>query len=145
MLPQLVTILIGIIGGVAVGMQSPIANSVGQKVGGAAGSLIVHISGAVLSAVVLIVRGGENIRAIRSLQWWMFGVGFFGVVLYLTIIYTIPRIGVASALTLIIVGQLLAGMLVDHFGLFGVEVRAVDGMRLAAAALLLSGGYLMAR
>ncbi len=145
MLPTLVTILIGIIGGVAVGVQSPIANNVGQKVGGAAGSLIVHVSGALLSAVVLIVRGGENIRAIRSLQWWMFGVGFFGVVLYLTIVYTIPRIGVAPALTLIIVGQLFAGMVVDHFGLFGVEVRAVDGMRLIAAALLLSGGYLMAR
>ncbi|MBZ0315496.1 MAG: DMT family transporter [Anaerolineae bacterium] len=145
MLPELLTILIGVLGGVAVGVQSPIANNVGQKVGGAAGSLIVHISGALLSAVVLIIKGGENIRAIRSLQWWMFGVGFFGVILYLTIVYTIPRIGVAPALTLIIVGQLSAGMLIDHFGLFGVEVRLVDGPRLLAAALLLSGGYLMTR
>lgn len=141
----LLTILIGILGGVAVGLQSPIANSVGQRLGGASGSLIVHVSGAILSLILVLVRGGENIREWRSIPVWMFGVGSLGVLLYLTIIHTIPRVGIAPALTLIIVGQLLTGMLIDHFGWFDVELHAIDGTRLLAAGLLLAGGYLMVR
>jgi bacterial/archaeal transporter family-2 protein len=142
---QLLTILIGILGGIAVGVQTPIANSIGQRVGGTASSLVVHLSGAIASGLLLMMRGGENIQNLRTLPWWMFGVGIFGVVLYLTINHTIPRIGAATAITLIIVGQLVAGMVIDHFGLLGAAARPIDGTRIVAALMLLGGGYLMTR
>jgi len=145
MLQQVITVLIGVLGGVSVGLQTPIANAIGQRLGSAGGSFIVHVSGAIISGVLLLMRGGENIQDMRNLPWWMFGVGVFGVVLFLTINHTIPRIGTAAAITLIIVGQLLIGMILDHFGLLGVAVRAIDGQRVIAAALLLIGGSLMIR
>ena len=142
---QVLTILIGILGGIAVGVQTPIANAIGQRVGGTASSLVVHVSGAIASGLLLMMRGGENIHNLRTLPWWMFGVGIFGVVLYLTINHTIPRIGAATAITLIIVGQLVAGMVIDHFGLLGATARPIDGTRVVAALMLLGGGYLMTR
>lgn len=145
MLQQMITLLIGIFGGAMVGMQTPIANAIGQRIGSAGGSLVVHVSGAVISALLLIARGGESIQNIRSVPWWMFGVGIFGVVLFLTINYTVPRLGATGAITLIIVGQLGMGMIIDQFGLFDVAVRAVDGQRIVAVILLLVGAYLMAR
>ncbi len=145
MLQQLLTLFIGILGGISVGLQTPIAGAIGQSLGSSAGSFIVHISGAVLSGLLLLARRGENIQEMRNVPWWTYGVGVFGVILFLTINHTIPRIGTASAITLIIVGQLSIGMVIDHLGLFGVASRSIDGQRLLAAGLLLLGGYLMIR
>ena len=138
-------VAIGLIGGAAVGTQAPIAGAMGQRIGGASSSLIVHLGGAVASLVLLIVRKGELIQEWRSLPWYMLGCGAFGLVLYLSLTHTVPKVGAATAITLLIVGQLLAGLVIEHIGAFGVATRAVDPGRITAVMLLLAGAYLMAR
>lgn len=142
---SVLTLLIGVLGGLAVGVQTPIANTIGKKVGGAASSVVVHVSGLIFSVVVLLLYRGENIRQWRELPWWAYLAGLFGVILYLTINFTIPRIGTAAAISLIIVGQLLAGVVIDHFGFFGSAVHAVDAGRLLGLLLLVAGSYLLVR
>jgi bacterial/archaeal transporter family-2 protein len=144
-LDVVIIVLVGVLGGVAVGLQSPIAGKMGERVGGLAGSFIIHIGGALLSGALLLLRGGEQIANWRSLSWYMLGAGGLGVVLYLTLSRTIPRLGATSALTLIIVGQLLTGVVIDRFGLFGIAAHPLDGGRLLAILLLLGGAYLMVR
>jgi transporter family-2 protein len=56
-----------------------------------------------------------------------------------------PRLGAATALVLVIIGQLGVGMLIDHFGMFDVPVRHTDGSRMVAVILSIAGGYLMTR
>ena len=145
MLSILITVLIGILGGLAVGMQGPIATQMGQRVGSASSSFIVHVSGAFLSGALLLTRGGENIQNWRSLSWYMLGSGFFGVVLYLTINHTMPRLGASTSLALIIIGQLAMGILIDHFGLFGTAIRQLDGWRIVGLLFLVVGGYFVIR
>ena len=141
----LLTILIGILGGIAVGVQGPIVSQMSQRIGTLAGAFVVHVSGAILSGALLLALGGENVGNWRSLSWYMFLSGSFGVVLYLTLNQTMPRLGSTTALALIIIGQLTMGIIIDHFGLFGVAVRPVDLMRLVGAGLLIAGGYLIVR
>jgi transporter family-2 protein len=141
----LLTIFIGLLGGVAVGVQTPIANVIGQKVGSAASSVVVHISGLVFSVIVLIIYRGENIQNWRTLPWWAYLAGLFGVILYLTINFTIPRIGTTAAISLIIIGQLIAGTVIDHFGFFGNAIHSIDGGRLIGLLLLVIGSYLLTR
>ena len=102
--------------------------------------LVVHRVG-----VLLLARRGENIQDWRELPWYMLGSGVFGLILYLSLSHTIPRVGATAAITLIIVGQLLAGTVIDHFGAFGIPVREVGITRLAGGALILAGAYLVVR
>ncbi len=145
MFSTLLTVLIGTLGGVSVGLQGPIATQMGRRVGGVASSFVVHVSGAFLSGALLLARGGEELRNWRSLSWYMLLSGAFGVLLYLTINHTIPRLGATTALALIIIGQLAMGILIDHFGLFGVAVRQLDAWRVAGLVLLVAGGYLVVK
>ncbi len=145
MLQTIFVILIGLIGGAAVGFQSPIAGAMSQRLGGTSSSLIVHLSGAILSGALLFVRGGENIKDWRSLPWYMLFAGAFGVILYLTISVTLPRLGGTMMVTLIIIGQLLVGMLVDHFGWLGVPVHPINAFRVLGILVLLLGGYLISK
>jgi transporter family-2 protein len=141
----ILTVLIGILGGLAVGVQGPIVSQMSQRIGTMAGAFVVHVSGAILSGALLLALGGENIGNWRNLSWYMFLSGSFGVVLYLTLNQTMPRLGATTALALIIIGQLVMGILIDQFGLFGVAVRHLDLVRLVGAGMLIAGGYLIIR
>ncbi|SDR47474.1 DMT family transporter [Pseudovibrio sp. Tun.PSC04-5.I4] len=145
MLELLLIIFIGLLGGVAVGLQAPMGGIMGQRLGGAAASVIIHAGGFIASLALLIMRGGEQINQWRSIPWYMLASGVFGLILYLTITQTLPKLGATSAVLLIIVGQLMAGMVIDHFGLFELPVRSIDLSRAMAALLLISGAYLMVR
>lgn len=138
-------IIIGLIGGAAVGIQSPIAGAMGQKVGGIAGSFIVHLSGMIFSGIYLFIRGGENIRDWNTLPWYMLCAGIFGLILYQTISITLPRLGSTLMVTLIIIGQLVLGVVIDHFGWLGVPIHPVSFSRFLGVLALLGGGYLIAR
>jgi bacterial/archaeal transporter family-2 protein len=140
-----VVILIGLLGGASVGVQSPIAGAMGQRIGGIAGALVVHISGALIAAAVLLVQGGQRIRDWHTLPWYMLASGFFGVLLYQTISITLPRLGSTYMVTLIIMGQLMVGVLIDHFGWLGVTQHPVTFTRLAGVLVLLLGGFLISK
>ncbi|HVP21771.1 MAG TPA: DMT family transporter [Anaerolineaceae bacterium] len=145
MLTNILVVLIGLVGGAAVGIQSPIAGSLGQRVGGIASSFIVHVSGAIFSGILLFIIGGEKIRNWQSLPWYMLGAGIFGLILYQSINITFPRLGGAMMVTLIIVGQLAVGMLVDHFGWLGAQVHPISLTRIAGFVVLVVGAYLISR
>lgn len=145
MLETVLVIAIGLVGGVAVGTQAPIAGAMAQRVGGASSSLIVHVGGAIASLILVVARGGEQLAEWRSLPWYMLGAGVLGLILYLTLSHTVPRVGATAAICMLIVGQLLAGMVIDHFGAFGIAVRTLDANRLIAGVLLLVGAYMMVR
>lgn len=138
-------IAVGLIGGIAVGTQAPIAGAMAQRVGGASSSLIVHVGGAIASLILVLARRGEQLGEWRSLPWYMLGCGVFGLILYLSLSHTVPRVGATAAISMLIVGQLLAGMVIDHYGAFGIAIRTLDANRLVAGGLLLAGAYLMVR
>ena len=138
-------IIIGLIGGAAVGLQAPIAGAIGQRLGGISSSFIVHVSGAVLSGLLLFLRGGERIREWRTLPGYMLFAGVFGLILYMTISVTLPRLGSTMMVVLVIVGQLVVGVIVDHFGLLGVATRPFDLPRLLGIVVLALGAYLIAK
>lgn len=66
----------------------------------------------------------------------IFGVGY----VVLTIL-SVPKIGVSTAVILIIVGQLVTGMVVDNFGWFENSVIHFDMKRLAGMILMFIALY----
>jgi transporter family-2 protein len=77
--------------------------------------------------------------------WWMWLGGLVGTVYVASSAALAYRIGSAGWLGLIITGQILASLFLDHFGLVGFDAHPVNGYRLAGAALLLLGVFLVLR
>jgi transporter family-2 protein len=138
-------ILIGLIGGIAVGLQSPLASMLTQRLGIFESAFIVHVGGAVASLIPLLFLGGGRLSQWRTVPWYALGAGAFGLVVIAAISYTIPRVGVAAAITAIVAGQLLAGTLIDHFGLLGAAQRSLEPARLLGLAILSLGVWLTVR
>ncbi|HXF83987.1 MAG TPA: DMT family transporter [Anaerolineales bacterium] len=138
-------ILIGLAGGVAVGLQSPLASILTQRLGLFESVFIIHFGGAVIALIPLLIHGGGNLGAWRSVPWYALGAGVFGLVVIAAISYMIPRVGVATAITTVVAGQLLVGALLDHFGLLGAEVRSMNATRAIGMVIVLIGVWLAVR
>lgn len=54
----------------------------------------------------------------------------------------IPRIGVATALIILLAGQIFIGSILDHFGLLGAAVRPLDLTRVLGLGVVLAGVWL---
>jgi bacterial/archaeal transporter family-2 protein len=137
-----IIILLGLIGGVAVGIQSPLASMISQRLGIFESVFIVHIGGAVLALLALLFYGGGRLAQWRSVPWYALGAGIFGLIVIGAISYMIPRVGIAAAITTIVAGQLLVSTILDHFGLLGTSVRTLDLTRIIGMAVVLFGVWL---
>jgi bacterial/archaeal transporter family-2 protein len=69
--------------------------------------------------------------------------GFFGAIYIAISILLLPRLGAATVVALIVVGQLLTSLAFDHFGLLGVPVHPASAIRILGAVCLLLGAVLI--
>ena len=142
MQPLLLLILVGLAGGAAVGMQSPLASMMSQRLGVLESIFIVHIGGAIVALIPLLWLAGGRLAQWREVPWYALGAGVFGLVVIAAISYILPRVGVAGSIVAIVSGQLLVGAVLDHFGLLGAAVRPLDLTRLFGLTVVLLGVWL---
>jgi len=140
--PIILIILIGLAGGAAVGLQSPMASMISQRLGIFESVFIVHFGGAIIALLPLLFYGGGRLSQWRSMPWYTLAAGIFGLIVIGAISYMIPRVGIAASITTIVAGQLLVGVLLDHWGLLGVSVRPLDLTRVLGLAVVLVGVWL---
>jgi transporter family-2 protein len=138
----LLIILIGLAGGVAVGLQSPMASMISQRLGLFESVFIVHVGGAIVALIPLLIYGGGKLGLWRSLPWYTLVAGVFGLIVIGAISYMIPRVGVAAAIISIVAGQLLVSTILDHFSLLGATGRVMDPTRAIGLGVVLVGVWL---
>lgn len=103
--------------------------------------------GTVLLAVYAMILktplpAAENIS--RSPLWIWIGGGVGAFYVFSTIILA-PRLGAGSMVAGVVAGQMLASMVLDHFGLIGYPIHPISGLRILGVILLLSGVVLIQR
>ena len=134
-------ILIGLAGGIAVGLQSPMASMITQRLGIFESVFIVHLGGLLIALIPMLIYGNK-LSQWRSVPWYVLGAGVFGLIVIAAISYTIPRVGVAAAITTVVAGQVLSGAVIDHFGLLEAHLRPMDLTRAIGLAVVLFGVWL---
>jgi bacterial/archaeal transporter family-2 protein len=108
---------------------------------------ISYLGGTVTMLIVLLLLREPLLTksAIVRSDWWSFAGGLFGAIYIVASILLFPRLGAATVVALIVVGQMFGSIIVDHFGLFGLMQKPVDLSRALGAALLILGVYLIRR
>jgi transporter family-2 protein len=70
--------------------------------------------------------------------------GLLGAFFVASAVVLVPRLGVAMTFSLIIAGQMLVTIVIDHFGLLGVPVKEISLTRVAGV-LMITGGVILIR
>src|SRR5438132_1424752 len=73
--------------------------------------------------------------------------GYLGGIIVATYVVMItilvPKIGVGASIGLIVTGQIICAVAIDHFGFFNVPVQSITLSRMAGMLLMIAGIYLV--
>lgn len=83
--------------------------------------------------------------ALAASPWWVWVGGLVGAGYVTAAAAFAPRLGAAPWLGLIVTGQILMSLVLDHFGLVGFPTHPLTVTRLVGAILLLCGVVLVLR
>lgn len=143
---QIAALLLLCAGGAAVAVQAPINGALGRALASplAAAAVSFGVGFAALLAVTLASAGTAPAGRFAGLPLWQFTGGILGAFYVWAMIRGIGGTGALTALAAIILGQLVAGLVLDHLGAFGLPVQPVSAARIGAV-LLVGCGLLLSR
>jgi transporter family-2 protein len=140
-----VLLIAAVIGGVTITLQGQFLGTLTERLGVMESIFITYVTGGIAIAIAMLFVRPNGLGAWREVPWYTLTTGLLGLVIVGSIGFAVSRLGVSSALVVIIAAQLLLAALVDHFGLFGAPVRAFDLTRIGGLALVLAGTWLVVR
>src|SRR5262245_64081791 len=103
----------------------------GERVGAVEAVTWAFILSAALALLALLVtrRGLGGLPDAWSTPKWLWLGALLGTFIVFTITFTSPRIGTTATIALLVAGQLVAGTVIDRFGIFGFEQIATTWPR----------------
>lgn len=133
---------IGIAMSVQAAVNSQLAHSIGAN--SVAAALVSFACGTLALLAMALAKGGvaglgATLAALPSQPAWKFAGGFLGAAFVFGTVFLAPRIGLLSLVVLVIAGQLVSSMMIDHFGLINMASRKVSNVRILGAAVVAAG------
>lgn len=138
---KLIALIIAATSGLTMALQGTMNSALGKVVGLWETTFIVHAVGTVIVGIlVFICRLGDcDLGKWVSAPWYTYLGGVLSVLIIYMVARSMPIVGVASATTAIIVGQVLTAAAIDHLGIFGFE-RVPFNWHCVLGTLLMAGG-----
>ena len=138
-------IILAAIGGIAVTLQAQFMGLMDKSIGTLESMFITYGTGGLLIGIAMLISRGGNLSAWGKVPWYALSAGILGLIIVGTIGYSTPRLGLVTALTIIVASQFIVGALLDQFGIFGAELRPLNLTRLAGIGAMLFGVWLIVR
>lgn len=143
-LPVVITLLVGAGLVVQIGLNMAVARSVGSATAAAMANFLVGT--VVLIVFFLLLRQDwPSKEQLGAVPWWAWAGGFFGAMYVAAVTLNGPRLGAVLLLALTVTGQMVASLVVDHYGLLGFSQQPITLVRLTGVVLLAVGVYLIIR
>jgi transporter family-2 protein len=92
-----------------------------------------------LVAAALVFKPLPSWERLGHAPWWVWIGGALGAIYVVGAIVSAPKLGAATLTALVVAGQGVASVVVDHFGWVGFETRHVTPGRLIGIALVGAG------
>ena len=108
-------------------------------------AFVSFLTGAIILGVAaaLVFKPLPSLSRLSHAPWWVWVGGAFGAFYVVASIVSAPRLGAATVVAVILAGQSLASVVVDHFGWVGFEPKHVSAGRLGGMALVFAGAALV--
>jgi transporter family-2 protein len=140
-----IALLLSAFAGMLVAMQPPINARLGKGVGTFAAATISFTVGTIALAVVAAFAGNTHLGGLKDVPWWAFAGGFIGAVFVASSLVTVRTLGAGGVVAATIAGQLTFSIVIDKFGLFGLDAKPISATRIVGVVLLAAGVFLVVR
>ncbi|WP_046226736.1 DMT family transporter [Paenibacillus dauci] len=133
---NIIMLLLPLLAGIGLSVQSAVNGTFGKRIGTIESAFFTFFTGAIFLTIIVNFFGQGNILNIHEVPKWQLLCAIFGVIYLSLMVLAVPKIGVTAAVISVIVGQLVASMVIDHFGWFESEVVPFGIKRLIGVVLM---------
>ncbi|MDI3309893.1 MAG: DMT family transporter [Thermoanaerobacterium sp.] len=129
-----------IIVGLALGVQSPMNSALGKIALPKNSAVLNNLVGLIILVLISISDGSiKHFGNLFKAPTHLLLGGVLGSIIVLGAIILIPKLGAATFASIIVSAQMIAALLIDNFGLFGVEKTPIDWYKIIGVVLLIIG------
>lgn len=141
-----VAILITAAAGGLIALQAPINSTLGRSTGSLAAALVSFGVGTLALALIVALSGqAGGLGGVTEVGPVYLLGGLLGAVYVTSALIAVKAVGAGGVAAGTITGQLIAALLVDRAGAFGLEQTPITPGRVLGAILLLAGTLLIIR
>jgi len=142
----LLPVVLVLIAGVGLAVQPPTNAALARASGSVVLAALTSFAiGTAVLAVAWTAVDRTPPAALKGAPAWAWMGGLYGAIFVAILAYAAPRLGIAVALTLAIASQMVAALVVDHWGLLGLDRSPASLTRIAGVALVIGGALLVRR
>jgi bacterial/archaeal transporter family-2 protein len=141
-----VLILIAIVAGILAPLQAAANNRLALTLDSAMLSALVSFVVGTLTMFVYVVASGaplSNLGLMKEAPPIALTGGLMGAFFVAATVFLLPKLGVAMTFSLVIAGQMLITIIIDHYGLLGVPVKEISLARVGGIVLIICGTILI--
>lgn len=139
------TLLILVVG-LTIPVQAGVNAQLGKFSGNPVFAALVSFAVGTLALLVAMMTGfwpWPSLEKLSGIPFWAWLGGLLGALFVLSTLIAVQRLGAATMLSLIVVGQMISSLYFDHYGMLGFPHHPVSPLRIAGAALLIVGVVLI--
>lgn len=136
-------IIFAIISGVAMSVQGVFNTHLTKKMGVWETTALVQGIAFLTALIVLFFAGDGNFRNLKDVNKFYLLAGILGTVITFTVIQSMSDLGPAVAVATILVAQLVAATLINHFGWFGTDIVHTSVIRQIIGVVIMITGIII--
>ena len=140
-----VSLFIAVVGGCAIAVQGQFMGITDRSIGTSGSIFVNYITGAVIAGLIILMLQGGSLKDLAQIPWYTFSIGILGLIVAGSISYTVPRLGLSTAFTVIIASQFIVVLILEHFGWFGETSIPIDFSRLVGVVGLIFSVWLITK
>ena len=127
-----------LLAGIGIPVLASLNAQLGNRIGSPAAAATVLFAVAFLAAgaTMLVLGRPSPLGLIPAQPTYLLSVGLLVAFYVLSITWIAPRFGIGNAIFCVLLGQMMAATLIDHFGLFGAIVKPLSIARASGVGLM---------
>lgn len=137
-------ILCGVANSIQSGVNAELRKSISNPIYTAIFSFSIGLV-SLLLITPLFKEPFPSLASLKAVSWWKWTGGLLGAFFVTTVILSIQKVGSANMLALIVAGQLITAMTLDHFGLLGFKIHPISAWRIIGGIVTVIGVYLIVK
>lgn len=134
-----------LVAGIGIPVMAALNSDLGSRIGIAASAACLFVVAFSCAAGVLLLQGGVKVQSLFAPPGYLFLGGALVAFYVLTITTQAPKLGVATAVMIVLLGQIFSAAVIDHFGLLNAPRHPVTPVRLLGIVLMVAGIILARR
>lgn len=140
-LANLIWIVIAFLAGVFIPMQGGLNGLLGRQIKSPIhASLISFLIGTACIAVyILLTRQTVSWDGVKNVPWYVWFAGMFGAFSITVIILTMPKLGPGLTMGLVVAGQMIISVALEHYNILVAEQHPISFLRVVGILLIVGG------